>query len=144
MLTQLACSFTPGFLATGRQHQIRLHVAYLAHPIKNDRLYNPNYQRSASSSNDSSDIDPTASPNILTANGETRFYPIDIPPESQPYMPYYIGPESPCHKCQEELEQRSLPNPRDMKIWLRAIRYQGPDWKFQVDLPDWADPRVVE
>ncbi|KAG0206056.1 RNA pseudouridylate synthase domain containing protein 2 [Mortierella sp. GBA30] len=120
-------------LATGRQHQIRLHVAHLQHPIKNDKLYNPDYRTAAA-------IDHPD----LTATGETRFYPKDIPLEAQPYMPYYITPTTPCHKCKEEQEQVNIPNPNEMKIWLRAIRYQGPDWKFEVDMPDWADPRVVD
>ncbi|KAG0006738.1 RNA pseudouridylate synthase domain containing protein 2 [Modicella reniformis] len=121
------------YLATGRQHQIRLHVAHLQHPIVNDKLYNPGYKKDLAS------VNPE-----LTINGETRFYPTVIPPESQPYMPYYITPEIPCHKCKEEREGANVPNPKNMKIWLRAIRYQGPDWKFEVDLPDWADPGVVK
>ncbi|KAG0366570.1 RNA pseudouridylate synthase domain containing protein 2 [Gamsiella multidivaricata] len=121
------------YLTTGRQHQIRLHVAHLQHPIVNDRLYNPDYMKDWAPMNSS-----------LTVNGETRFYPADIPPEKQPYMPYYLNPETPCHKCKEELEGSNTPNPSNMKIWLRAIRYQGPDWKFEVDTPDWADPRIIE
>ncbi|KAG0022754.1 RNA pseudouridylate synthase domain containing protein 2 [Entomortierella chlamydospora] len=121
------------FLATGRQHQIRLHVAHLNHPIVNDILYNPDYRTERDLRN-----------STLTANGETRFYPTEIPPESQPYMPYYISSETPCHKCKEELESVNVPNPKSMKIWLRAIRYQGPDWKFEVDMPDWADPNVLD
>ncbi|KAF9187720.1 RNA pseudouridylate synthase domain containing protein 2 [Haplosporangium sp. Z 767] len=114
--------------STGRQHQIRLHAAYLKHPIVNDKLYNPAYRLNAD----------------LTANGETRFYPKEIPPESQPYMPYYITPDTPCHKCKEEQEGTSIPNPKEMKIWLRAIRYQGPDWNFEVDMPDWANSKILE
>lgn len=79
-----------------------------------------------------------------TSNGETRFYPADIPPESQPYMPYYLSGSTPCHKCEEEGRGDNIPNPKEMKIWLRAIRYQGPDWKFEVDMPDWADPSVFD
>ncbi|KAK3813299.1 MAG: pseudouridine synthase [Benniella sp.] len=121
------------YLATGRQHQIRLHVAHLQHPIVNDILYNSDYKRDQISANPE-----------LTVNGETRFYPAEIPPESQPYMPYYVTPETPCHKCKEEQEGNHVPNPKSMKIWLRAIRYQGPDWKFETDMPDWADPQVIE
>ncbi|KAF8978862.1 RNA pseudouridylate synthase domain containing protein 2 [Entomortierella lignicola] len=121
------------FLATGRQHQIRLHVAYLNHPIVNDKLYNPDYN-SGKENEDST----------VTTNGETRFYPKDIPAESQPYMPFYISSDTPCHKCIEESEGKGLPNPKKMKIWLRAIRYQGPDWKFEVEMPDWADPKVLD
>ncbi|KAF9116995.1 RNA pseudouridylate synthase domain containing protein 2 [Mortierella sp. AM989] len=121
------------FLATGRQHQIRLHVAHLRHPIANDILYNPDYK----SNRELRDL-------TLTASGETRFYPTVIPPESQPYMPYYLSPEAPCHKCKEEAEAANVPNPKNMKIWLRAIRYQGPDWKFEVEMPDWANPSVQD
>jgi hypothetical protein len=99
----------------------------------NDILYNPDYKRDRTSANSE-----------LTVNGETRFYPAEIPPESQPYMPYYVTPETPCHKCKEEQEGNHVPNPKSMKIWLRAIRYQGPDWKFETDMPDWADPQVIE
>ncbi|KAF9282040.1 RNA pseudouridylate synthase domain containing protein 2 [Mortierella alpina] len=120
-------------LATGRQHQIRLHVAHLQHPIVNDKLYNPDYRTAT-----------TANLANTTSSGETRFYPTDIPPERQPYMPYYISPETPCHKCDEEREGLNTPKPEEMKIWLRAIRYQGPDWKFKVDMPEWADPVVVK
>lgn len=59
-------------------------------------------------------------------------------------MPYYISPETPCHKCKEEQDKANIPDPKAMKIWLRAIRYQGPDWKFEVDMPDWADPAVLQ
>jgi hypothetical protein len=59
-------------------------------------------------------------------------------------MPYYISAETPCHKCKEELDKKNIPDPTAMKIWLRAIRYQGSDWKFEVDMPDWADPTVLE
>ncbi|KAF9917999.1 RNA pseudouridylate synthase domain containing protein 2 [Lobosporangium transversale] len=122
-------------LATGRQHQIRLHVAHLGHPIVNDRLYNPKYKTDMGLENENA---------VILATEETRFYPCIIPPELQPYMPYYISPETPCHKCIEEEKGLNLPNPRSMKIWLRAIRYQGPDWKFEVDMPDWADPTILE
>ncbi|CAO3566571.1 unnamed protein product [Mortierella alpina] len=121
------------FLATGRQHQIRLHVAHLQHPIVNDKLYNPDYCTAI-----------TASLTSITSSGETRFYPKDIPQEHQPYMPYYISPGTPCHKCNEEREGLNTPKPEEMKIWLRAIRYQGPDWEFKVDMPEWADPAVVK
>ncbi|KAG0343202.1 hypothetical protein BG000_006318 [Podila horticola] len=120
-------------LVTGRQHQIRLHVAHLKHPIVNDKLYNPKYQEQWASRN----------PNG-TSNGETRFYPANIPPESQPFMPYYISDTTPCHKCKEEECGENIPNPKEMKIWLRAIQYQGPNWKFEVDRPDWADPSVLD
>ncbi|KAG0056738.1 RNA pseudouridylate synthase domain containing protein 2 [Gryganskiella cystojenkinii] len=122
-------------LATGRQHQIRLHTAFLKHPIVNDKLYNSDYQPPRGRQGD---VDTTGCGN------DTRFYPTEIPPEKQPYMPYYISPETPCHKCQEEKEKLNIPDPAAMKIWLRAIRYQGPDWKFEVDMPDWADPSVLE
>ncbi|KAG0241039.1 pseudouridine synthase [Mortierella sp. GBAus27b] len=121
------------YLTTGRQHQIRLHVAHLRHPIVNDLLYNPDYKRDQTSTNPE-----------LTSNGETRFYPATIPPELQPYMPYYVTAETPCHKCKEEHEGTNVPNPKAMKIWLRAIRYQGPDWKFETEMPDWADPQVIQ
>lgn len=29
---------------TGRQHQLRVHLSYLGHPIVQDKLYNPLYQ----------------------------------------------------------------------------------------------------
>ncbi|KAG9323197.1 hypothetical protein KVV02_002986 [Mortierella alpina] len=119
-------------LATGRQHQIRLHAAHLQHPIVNDKLYNPDYHTGTATNLAST-----------TSSGETRFYPKDIPPERQPYMPYYISPETPCHKCNEEREGLNTPKPEEMKIWLRAIRYEGPDWKFVADMPEWADPTVV-
>ncbi|KAG0297318.1 RNA pseudouridylate synthase domain containing protein 2 [Dissophora globulifera] len=121
------------FLSTGRQHQIRLHAAHLGHPIVNDKVYNPSYK-----------TDLAAQYPDLTASGETRFYPAHIPEELQPYMPYYITPTTPCHKCKEERDGTNAPNPKHMKIWLRAIRYQGPNWKFEVDMPDWADPAVLE
>ncbi|KAF9585301.1 RNA pseudouridylate synthase domain containing protein 2 [Lunasporangiospora selenospora] len=131
--TETDTSLVSCFLSTGRQHQIRLHAAHLQHPIVNDKLYNPDYEKRWRVNC------PDATP-----TGETRFYPSNIPSESQPYMPYYVSEETPCHKCREEEEGRNEPNPKDMKIWLRAIRYQGPDWKFETDLPDWADPRVFE
>ncbi|KAF9561380.1 RNA pseudouridylate synthase domain containing protein 2 [Mortierella alpina] len=121
------------YLATGRQHQIRLHVAHLQHPIVNDKLYNPDYRS------------PVTTDHVnTTSSGETRFYPKDIPPERQPYMPYYISSVTPCHKCNDEREGLNAPEPEAMKIWLRAIRYQGPDWKFKVDMPEWADPAIIK
>ncbi|KAG0235965.1 RNA pseudouridylate synthase domain containing protein 2 [Actinomortierella wolfii] len=119
------------YLSTGRQHQIRLHVAHLNHPIVNDILYNPvcNNEGSGASSD--------------TSNS-TRFYPPNIPPERQPYMPFYPDSDTPCFKCSEEELGHHLVNPSKMKIWLRAIRYSGPDWSFEAELPDWADPSVTE
>ncbi|KAF9426292.1 RNA pseudouridylate synthase domain containing protein 2 [Podila epigama] len=118
-------------LATGRQHQIRLHVAHLNHPIVNDKLYNPLYKEEWAKRQRNG-----------TLSGDTRFYPVNIPTEMQPYMPYYPSKETPCHKCAEEERGENEPKPSEMKIWLRAMRYQGPDWKFEVDEPDWGDPTV--
>ncbi|KAF9968952.1 RNA pseudouridylate synthase domain containing protein 2 [Actinomortierella ambigua] len=120
------------YLSTGRQHQIRLHTAYLNHPIVNDLLYNPDLVSSESSQ----DNDTSSS---------TRFYPPNIPPEQQPYMPFYPDKSTPCFKCAEEQDPgRTIPDTSKMKIWLRAMRYTGPDWAFEADMPDWADPSVVK
>ncbi|KAG0255864.1 RNA pseudouridylate synthase domain containing protein 2 [Actinomortierella ambigua] len=119
------------FLSTGRQHQIRLHTAYLNHPIVNDILYNRSLASGNESNNDNS--------------SSTRFYPPNIPPEQQPYMPLYPDKSTPCFKCAEEQDpSHPIPDTSKMKIWLRAIRYTGPDWAFEADMPDWADPSVVK
>ncbi|MCC8045983.1 MAG: RluA family pseudouridine synthase [Clostridiales bacterium] len=45
--TKNGCSLVSVLLGTGRTHQIRVHMAYLGHPLAGDYLYNPDCRRAA-------------------------------------------------------------------------------------------------
>ncbi|MCD7884686.1 MAG: RluA family pseudouridine synthase [Lachnospiraceae bacterium] len=45
--TKNSCSLVSVLLGTGRTHQIRVHMAYLGHPLAGDYLYNPECRRAA-------------------------------------------------------------------------------------------------
>jgi len=102
-------------LLTGRTHQIRVHLVHLKHPIVNDILYHPNSLHFCN---------PTA----------RRFEPkVLIPPDRGVRWEF----DDSCLKC--TLPQAD-PRPETLEMYLHALCYSGPNWKFETDLPLWANP----
>lgn len=46
-------------------------------------------------------------------------------------------PNENCIHCKTEYID---PEPKDLIMYLHALSYKGPDWKYQTSLPDWAQP----
>jgi len=40
-----------------------------------------------------------------------------------------------CYECKVKYRD---PKPSDLVMYLHALKYQGPDWSYETDLPDWA------
>ncbi|KAJ9581971.1 hypothetical protein L9F63_003661 [Diploptera punctata] len=40
-----------------------------------------------------------------------------------------------CYECKVQFRD---PKPSDLVMYLHALKYQGPDWSYQTELPDWA------
>ena len=102
---------------TGRTHQIRIHLAFLGHPIAND----PQYGHRKG--------DELLSENFV------------IPPDTL----HTDTPETmKCTECGDAVETNTLSNV-DKGIWLHSYRFCCDDWDFCTDiLPDWAHEDYVD
>ena len=47
--------------------------------------------------------------------------------------------------CEECANQKfNDPLPHQLCIWLHALKYEGDDWKYEPELPEWAKPNFVD
>eukprot|EP00096_Caligus_rogercresseyi_P014627 TRINITY_DN712_c3_g1_i1.p1 TRINITY_DN712_c3_g1~~TRINITY_DN712_c3_g1_i1.p1 ORF type:complete len:383 (+),score=127.69 TRINITY_DN712_c3_g1_i1:592-1740(+) len=46
-----------------------------------------------------------------------------------------------CYECKVKYRD---PKPKDLIMYLHAVRYSGPEWTYATELPDWADEKWKE
>ncbi|PSN35204.1 RNA pseudouridylate synthase domain-containing protein 2 [Blattella germanica] len=51
------------------------------------------------------------------------------------FNPEKVTVDEHCHECKVKFRD---PSPSDLVMYLHALKYQGPGWSYQTELPDWA------
>lgn len=128
---------------TGRQHQIRVHLQYIGHPIANDPIYsNVSIWGTTLGNGGIADFEKISKG--LHEIGKTKsiqswFYR-DIQGE--------ILSDERCPECDTEL--CSNPDPAELTLWLHALKYEtkshshentdesNTNWSYQTQYPEWA------
>ncbi|KAG0670052.1 hypothetical protein C6P45_002847 [Maudiozyma exigua] len=128
---------------TGRQHQIRVHLQYLGHPIANDPIYsNVSIWSSTLGKDGIADFEEISKG--LHEIGKTK------PVQSWFYRDIQgeILSDENCPECDTEL--CSKPDPAELTLWLHALKYEtkshsdenvdesNTNWSYRTQYPEWA------
>ncbi|XP_069773350.1 pseudouridylate synthase RPUSD2 [Narcine bancroftii] len=152
---------------TGRTHQIRVHLQYLGHPIVNDPVYNTEAwgpDRGMWGKVDKTNDELLKALVELHRQRESLDL-LDFPEEDHPPLPSnwtettigeraagdsgeagggevgdeavrsWVVKDELCGECRLV---RKDPSPRDLVMYLHALRYTGLDWEYSSPLPPWA------
>ena len=103
---------------TGRNHQIRVHLQHLGHPIAND----PIYGKARSSV-------PAPAAAGAGAVEKNEFLSEDMK-----------ALEIKCNVCETTI---AIHDTMHMEIWLHALQYRTPTHTYEVPAPVWASPNTL-
>ena len=59
----------------------------------------------------------------------------DTPPTAKDDTPPTVSMDPDCTECHTH---HSDPTPNDLVMYLHALKYQGEDWEFSTEVPEWA------
>lgn len=130
---------------TGRQHQIRVHLQFLGHPITNDPIYcNQRVFGSRLGQGRTSDSDDESVLEALSRMGKSEVadavaYHDEMVEEYNKRKAEKQSGEN-CEVCNTPLY--SDPGIHELGIYLHALRYAhaNGDWEYETQLPKWALP----
>ncbi|CAK4080049.1 unnamed protein product [Aphanomyces euteiches] len=117
---------------TGRQHQIRVHLAAIGFPIANDPLYGPfAFVDAIPKASQAAEDDSSAPPSRASETSSAALSSIS----------------SICPSCTKQDDGASTFNWEQAHcqgIWLHAYRYKGEAWDFTVKPPSWMATTTLE
>jgi len=146
---------------TGRMHQIRVHLQYLGHPVINDPLYNhpvfgPTKGKGGEIGKTESELiadlieihrsdnwlgdDTETSPaemtsldkDLMNITASTKFSE-DVEDDPDDFDGNKGDPN--CYECKVKYRD---PAPKDLIMYLHALKYQGNGWSYETELPIWS------
>ncbi len=150
--------------STGRMHQIRVHLQYIGFPIINDPVYN---HPSAWGSNKGKGGTERNIDEILKTLADTRkdkaqiekqkvksngVSDIKLDHSTQSSTPeastssttgaylhaVFTDEDNFDADCADCLNPLPEPEENELVMYLHALKYTGPDWKYETKVPDWA------
>lgn len=153
---------------TGRMHQIRVHLQFLGYPIVNDPLYNleifgPLKGKGGDLGGKTDEqlikdllevhnteiwlgdtdtglggtLEQTSTLESSTSAQENTSdcQNVEISDNSNSFDPSKVTADEHCYECKVKFKD---PKPQDLVMYLHALKYSGPDFEFETEMPDWA------
>lgn len=74
-------------------------------------------------------------PSSVQTHGEQR-----LTMDGKPQTPFQWEKWFPSESCPQCKKQYLDPKPSQLRLYLHALSYKGPDWHYQTSMPPWAEP----